>query len=441
MTSLPDEQPEISAPAEADTPVVRRNDLRPATPTAGLDQAVAVERRRALRALLRTPLLTAHGPDVAAFGLVRRHAPWLREWLARNAGWSLHVDSELARLRKVPATTGDGTRPARARRGDPDFSRRRYVLLCLALAVLEREDRQTVLGRLADQVVGLFAGDPALAAAGMTFDLVGRDQRRDLVAVVRLLLDLRVLVRVHGDEEAYLDERGDVLYTINRPVLATLLAVKRGPSSIEATALDERLAAVVEEPLPDTDEGRIRGLRSRLTRRLLDDPVVFYDDLDDDELDYLHRTRARLLSEIGEVTGLVPEVRREGVAMVDDRGDATDLGLPEEGTDGHLALLLAEYLAGCARRSPRLPIGRAAIHAHVAQLIDEHHAHWRKGVREPGAEVALADATLERLAALQLVRLTAAGVVPQPAIARYALEPRSDGQAELLAERMQEDNR
>lgn len=391
----------------------------------------AAERRRALRALralLRSPLLTSHGPDPAAFGLVRRHAPWLREWLARNAGWSLYVDSEFARLRKVPAGTGDGSRPARARRGDPPFTRRRYVLLCLALAVLEREDRQTALGQLAERLVALVAGDPALAEAGMTFDLSGRDQRRDLVAVVRLLLDLRILVRVHGDEEAYLAERGDALYTINRPALAAMLSVKRGPSTVEAHDLETRLAAIMEEPLPDTDEGRTRRLRSRLTRRLLDDPVVYYDDLDDDELDYLHRTRARILAEITEATGLIPEVRREGIAMVDDRGDLTDVGLPEEGTDGHATLLLAEHLADHARRAPGAPVARAALHRHVAGLIAVHRSHWRRGVTEPGADAALADATIERLVTLGLARLEPDGVVPLPAIARFALdEPQPNG--------------
>jgi len=393
-----------------------------ADPAAPLDRAVTAERRKALRALLRTPLLTARGPDPVAFGLVRKHTPWLREWLARNAGWSLHADAELARLRKVPADLRDASRPARARKGDPPFSRRRYVLLCLALAVLEREDRQTVLGRLAEQVVALVAGDPALAEAGITFDLAGRDQRRDLVAVVRLLLELKVLARVDGDEESYLADRGDVLYTINRPVLATFLAVRRGPSMVQAEDLDARLDAITAEPLPDTDEGRLRRLRTRLTRRLLDDPVVYYDDLDPDEIDYLHRARGTLLREITEATGLIAEVRAEGIAMVDDRGDLTDLGLPEEGTYGHVTLLLAEHLAGCARARPGAPVSRAALHQRVAELIAEHRHHWRKCVAEPGADQAIADEVITKLAALRLVRVTPDGVVPLPAVARYALD-------------------
>jgi len=396
--------------------------VAPAPPLgARIDAAVVAERRRALRALLSQPLLAADGPDPALFGLVRRHAPWLREWLARYPAWSLQVDSELARLRKVPADLRDGTRGARARRSDPPFSRRRYALLCLALAALERAERQIALGRLAEGIMALVVGDPALAAAGVAFDLSGRDQRRDLVAVVRLLLGHRVLVRVTGDEEAYLAERGDVLYTINRPALAAMLSVRRGPSTVDAADHGERLTAITTEPLPETDDGRNRRRRTELVRRLLDDPVVYYADLDDDTVDYLHRQRGRLLAEITDATGLVGEIRREGIAMVDERGDLTDVGLPEEGTDGHLTLLLAEHLADHARRAPHATAGRAALHRHVAGLIKTHKTHWRRDVTQPGADETLTEQTIDRLEALGLVRRTADGVVPLPAIARYAL--------------------
>lgn len=429
MTALDQAQ---QAPSTPSTPPAPTAEPAPSGLHPGLDQRVVTERRRALRALLMRPLLTAHGPDPESFGLVRRHAPWLREWLARHPGWSLHVDGELARLRKVPAGLTDGTRPARARRGDPAFSRRRYALLCLACAALAQADRQIALGRLAEQIVTLVATDPALEAAGLRFELAGVGQRRDLVAVVRLLMEYRVLLRVQGEEQAYLDERGDVLYTINRPALTAVLSVRRGPSSIEADDLESRLAAMTTEPVPDTDEGRNRHIRSLLVRRLLDDPVVFYDELDDDELAYLTHQRGRLLTELTEATGLHAEVRREGIALVDDRGDLTDVGLPEEGTDGHLTLLLAEHLAEHARRAPGVPVSRVALHRHVAELIARHAGRWRKGITQPGADIDLAEQTLDRLEALRLVRRTAHGVVPSPAVARYALAVPTTDKADLL---------
>ncbi|WP_454825720.1 DUF2398 family protein [Paraburkholderia xenovorans] len=87
-----------------------------------------------LRAILMRPLLGSTHPGFAS---VRRQADKLREWFARETGWSLVVEREGARLYKRPSDTNDPTR------GLPDFDRRRYVLLCLACAVLERTDSQT----------------------------------------------------------------------------------------------------------------------------------------------------------------------------------------------------------------------------------------------------------------------------------------------------------
>lgn len=405
---------------------VRTSDLPPgSTASLGvqLSQAIADERRRALRALLQRTMLSAEGPYSAEFGLIRRHAAWLREWFAQYAGWSLQVDSELARLRKTPGDLSDGTRAAMDAKTQVPFSRRRYVLLCLALAALERSDRQTALGKLADEMLVLLAADPAIAAAGIAFDLTSRDQRRDLVQVIRLLLDLQVLVRVHGDEEQYLSERGDVLYNVNRPALAAMLNVKRGPSTIAGdAAFESRIATMVEEAMPDTEEGRNRRLRWHLVRRLLDDPVLYYEDLREDELAYLHSQRGRLLRLIEDATGLVSEVRREGIALVDDRFDLTDVAMPDEGTDGHLALLVAEYLARQIHSDGEsIEATFSALQEHVRLLITEHRAHWRRAVGEPGAERGLVDQTIGRLEALRLVGRRQNGVRPLPAIARYAL--------------------
>src|SRR5260370_40139379 len=69
------------------------------------------ERRRAIAALLRRPLLTSGGKGASDFMLVRRHAAWLREWVMRHCQWALHVESELGRLRKTPGELNESTRP------------------------------------------------------------------------------------------------------------------------------------------------------------------------------------------------------------------------------------------------------------------------------------------------------------------------------------------
>ena len=165
---------------------------------ATLQEARERDLARAARALLRRPLLR-HGADADVLRLVRRHAAELRAWFDQGTGWRLHVDTEVARLFKLADPAAGGPRPAREPRSRLPFARRRYVLLCLALSVLERADAQITLGRLAEGII-VAAGDERLAAAGVAFELSGREERADLVAVVRVLLELGALARVAGDE-------------------------------------------------------------------------------------------------------------------------------------------------------------------------------------------------------------------------------------------------
>lgn len=392
-----------------------------------LEATQARERRRAARALLRRPLLRAGGPGAEDFALVRRHTGALRTWFDVNTGWRLLVDTEGARLLKRTPSSVDPTHPARDPRSAVPFGRRRYVLVCLALAVLERAEAQITLGRLAEGII-LAAADEDLVQAGIAFRLDGREERGDLVSVVRLLLELGILERVAGDEEAYVREAGDALYDVQRRALAGLLAAPRGPSTILAEAFEDRLEALTEEPVGHADELRNRALRHRLTRRLLDDPVLYYDTLLPEEAAYLTGQRAALTRRISELTGLVAEVRAEGIAMVDPEDDLTDVRMPEVGTDGHVALLLAGHLA--ATESSRAD---ATMHgAELVPLVElerlvrgwavEHRAYWRKAATVPGAETMLVAEAIGRLEALALVQRVDNAVRPLPALARYAMD-------------------
>jgi len=391
-----------------------------------VDRLEVDERHRAARALLRHPPLTRAGPDPAAFAQVRRHAAWLREWFASEAGWALHVESGLARLRKRPAGSADATRPATSDRSGVAFSRRRYALFCLVLAALERADAQVTLGRLAEQVLSL-ATDDALTAAGVTFTLGRREDRLDLVAVARFLIANHVVVRVAGDELAYVNQAGDALYDVNRHVLAGLLVTSRGPSLVGTGDFERRIQALGEETVFDSADARNRALRHALTRRLLDDPVVYLEELSPDERGYLTSQRPFLLARITEATGLVPEIRSEGIALLDPEGEASDLQMPEEGTNGHATLLLAELLAGVLKERREGAVPLADLQTTMTGWIQDFRQHWRKETREPGAEVMLCRQAIDRLEGLGLVRSTADGISPRPALARF------DYQAPALA--------
>jgi hypothetical protein len=51
---------------------------------------IEADRRRALRALLRYPLIEASGEAAEDCIRVRRHSDWLKPWLQKFPAWNLH---------------------------------------------------------------------------------------------------------------------------------------------------------------------------------------------------------------------------------------------------------------------------------------------------------------------------------------------------------------
>ena len=395
------------------------------------DPVVWEERQRAVRALLAKPLLVEAGRERV---LVRRHAEWLQLWFSHHAGWELSVDAEACRLVKRPAYTGDHTRPWKDVKSKSPLGRRAYALVCLVLGILMKEGRQLTLKNLADRL-GVFAGDPVFSGGGIPIDLSRREVRRDLVHALRALLDWGVLIQIDGSEDAYVtSESTDVLYGVNRAVLSRLLAARQPPSLVAATDFEARLDALWRGTAPATsDDARNREMRTALFRRLLDDPVLYYADLDPETLEYLKKQRPHILAELKKATGLEIEQRAEGIALVDLSGTLTDYRLPEEGTDGQLTLLLATWLGDRIRSaslassaSGETAVPWADVLAETRRLIAVHGKRWRKDTREPGAEAVIAPVIIDRLAALSLVRKTSSTpgpfvIQPLPAIGRYAM--------------------
>jgi len=400
--------------------------MRPVTLSASLDEAQQrhqrEEFRTALRAVLMQPMMAPSHPD---FPAVRRQAEPLRDWFARETGWILRVDRNRARLYKRPADLRDPTR------GLPSYDRRRYALLCLTCAVLERAEPQITLHLLGEKLLAL-AAEPALTERGFAFSLATQADRRDLVTVCRTLLDRNVLHRVAGDEDGFISggtARADALYDVQRHALADLLAAVRGPSTWQAedapVGLEARLAALVAEHVPDSEDGRRTALRHHLSRRLLDDPVVYLDSLSSDALGYFIHQRKAMAARLCEASGLVAEQRAEGLALTDEGGSLTDVAMPAEGTEAHATLLVADHLA---RHAPACGLDERLIVGFLAAAREHFGRYWRRSAREPGGERELAEVALRRLAMLQLIERRDGIARPLPALARFAL-----GEGEIRA--------
>jgi uncharacterized protein (TIGR02678 family) len=396
------------------------------------NQLVIAERdelARGIRLLLASPLVHERGAP-ESFDLVRRRREPIRKWFDYYCGWSLVVEPRLgyARLAKVRAMADASRPPRRHRSGRAPFDRRRYVLLCVAAAELLTVP-VTTIGLLADRITRAMAADPVLA----DFDTSARNERMAFVDAMRMLESLGTIEALDGTTESYVDSAAaKVLYRVDSTLLMRLLAAPAGVSQLAVPAdevamrFDELLSAVSRERRygaaaehtagapPVSEVQRNLWLRHSIFRRLVDDPVVYLDDLTANERAYLSSPTGRqLLRRAADEGGFLLEERAEGVMFVDPDGIATDSRFPDDSNNAKVAALLLLDDIGSVTTIEQLRLAASALLTKFPK--------WAKGYRtETGPDALVADA-LDVLRGFGLVRIADGLVHPLPAAARYAV--------------------
>ena len=287
--------------------------------------------QRAVRTLLRHPLISEQYPDRSALPLVRRWSAQLRTDLAVALGYRLELSTTVARLVRAVDDLDTG-RPARTR-SDRVFDRRRYAYLALVLAALGRAGIQVALSELADTV----AAD-AQRIDGLGLDTGRGAHRAAFVDVVTWLEERGALRLADGSARAWADDpgRSEALYDIDRDVA---LAVHR------PTRVVHHLGSVADLLIRDAASGRDSGRRDagqRARRALVEQPVVLYDEVDEGVRNVL-RTPG-IAADVTRLTGMVVERRTEGLTLIDTAGLAARR-FPAGGTVDQAALLLLGAIA------------------------------------------------------------------------------------------------
>jgi len=361
-----------------------------------LEQAATEERQRAVQALLTKQVLT---PADAELALVRRHREELSAALRDHLGATLTVTADTAHLSKhvelagarplhlAPRTATERHKPIDDRR---TLSARGALLVCVAAGVLERRGwTQVPLGALAEDVV--------THARGLEIELDWRT-RADRLALadgIDFLAGLGVLVLRSGAAGQF-DSEDEAFYDVHRRRLALLLA---DPVRCAEASSPQDL-----EP-PEGDGGDLAGRARtrRLVRALVEDPVLYLDDLDDEDRAYFLSQRARLEGLAVRLTGLTAERRQEGTALIAAGRELTDRPFPARGHVKQLALLLLPEL--CAHdHADGTTVAREALLTIARGLLTRHAAHWSW---DPDDAEAVARATDQAVAVLTDLRLLA----------------------------------
>ncbi|MGW4479707.1 TIGR02678 family protein [Rhodococcus triatomae] len=284
--------------------------------------------QRAARVILANHLVTTSYPDPLALPLLRRWATELRDDLLELFGYRLEVTETTARL-FTAADRLDPTAPATA--GDRPFDRRRYAYLALALAALGRAGNQITLSELADHVAAEAAQVPAVDLSPERFT-----DRSALVDAIGWLTARGAIRLADGDASGWASDpdAGEALYDIDRSVV---IALFRPPRALQHLTSVRGLLTVADEA------GTTRETARRVRRALVQHPVVYADDLDDDER--LQLALPRTAADVALLTGLAVERRAEGIALIDQSGRLSDIRFPGTGTIAQVALLLAGEIA------------------------------------------------------------------------------------------------
>lgn len=388
------------------------------------DPQATVDRRIAARHLLQHPLTCAeHDRDV--FRLIRRHEVDLDRWFTQRLGYRLHVDADTARLQK--STVLPWRRPLRTSTGRP-LTTLEHTLLALVLASVAAGPAVVSLRDLVDEVRS--------AAVEADITLVGDvSERRALVVALKWMIERGLAAELHEHVDAYAtDDDADAVLKIR-------------PDRVALVALPTLVGAESTEELLERAERRA-GTRAWLRAKLVEDPVVYRDDLDEETWRELRRRLAEDRAALEEMFGLLVEARAEGVAAIDPTGSLSDLRFPTGGTVGHAALLLLDALSrrdvppgaptsddatvGLPAESsaPWHPIGQ--VHQAMAGLAAQHAARWSAEMVEHPER--LAARVLELLTALRLVEHDGGRgserVRVLAASARFVAEDRTSPEAE-----------
>ena len=276
-------------------------------------------RRDAARALLQQPIVTA-ATDRETFDLVRCHAPALKSMFADRLGYRLVVEPTFARLIKAPLGPTSPHRALRHADGS-EFGAITYACLALVCAALIEPGTgaRVSVDDLLEQVradareIGIVFGDPV-------------SEERNFAAALRVLEEWGVIT-----ESGHVDEAtGDGPHLdVHRDLLPHLLDIPLHGMPGPAAAL----ARHEHEPAA-----------RRRYRRLVEDPFVARDALDDESATILARDRHELARMLEDDFGLVLEVRAEGALAYDPAGVLTDEAFPGSGTLKHACLLLLAEL-------------------------------------------------------------------------------------------------
>lgn len=237
--------------------------------------------------------------DASSYRLIRENEKALKRYISEKFGFSLIVHKDFIKLEKVPL------RPKRWM-GIQDFQNSRdYALFCCGLAYLEKRsvDDQFLLSEFTAELEELYPGI-------LPLDWTNYQHRQSLVRVLKKLIEFDCIKEVDStagglDYFAYSQEQ-EVLYQAT--VFSRYFMRNHTRSLQDCTSIEDILAM-------DWERNQEDRRRKKVYRKLLFNPVMYRENEEDQDFEYIRRYRNRVREDIEEHTPFELQVTKNAAML------------------------------------------------------------------------------------------------------------------------------
>lgn len=311
--------------------------------------------------------------DSESYRLIRERERVIRRFVDEKLGLQLYINQHLIKLEKIPIE------PKRWMGMNGFQETRDYVIFCCALAFTESMaiEEQFLLSDICEEIVELYPGDFPL-------DWTNYNHRRALVRVIKQMEELMILHKVEGEIEKFMqDEEMEVLYEVS---VHARYFMRTYPKEIHQ--YDS-----VSELLESEWEGREDGeRRKRVYRKLLFTPVVYRENDEDSDFDYIRKYRNRLSEDLAIHTNMRLELFKNAAMLVTDERKQEYTLFPDQKALSnvmlHFATSVREQLDELMiDEQGNIRLSRVLLEQMMSKVYDQYKVGWSKQYREQSIQL------------------------------------------------------
>ncbi len=243
--------------------------------------------------------------DVDEYNLIKRDlSDEIQDFIKNKLGYKLIVNPYIIKMEKIPGKP-------QAFMGIESFnSKLEYIFLCLILIYLEEKSKkeQFVLSGLIDYIQNLIA---EVNIEEIKIDFTMYSQRKAMVNVLRFIKAMGFIVVYDGDEGKFAEDiESDVLYEVTG---ASKYFMRNFSSNITDCNLYTDIYEKEQLGL-EQDKGKER--RQRIYRRLFTENVVYKEENDDQDYNYIKNYRNVINQDVDKMLESTLEVHKNGAYIL-----------------------------------------------------------------------------------------------------------------------------